>query len=93
MNILPKLGRKEEGPPPKGTRAPRRPQASVRRPDARPQFFREVVSELKKVTWPTRQQTVNLTTLVIVVSLIVGIVMGAVDWIFLQVVDRVLLGR
>lgn len=93
MNMLPKIGRKDEGAIPRSPRSSRRPQASMRRADARPQFFREVVSELRKVTWPTREQTTHLTTLVIVVSLAIGIVLGAADWVFLQVVDRILLGR
>ncbi len=92
MNILPKAARKDEREDDKGTRSARRPQPTTRR-DVRPQFFREVSSELRKVTWPTREQTVNLTLLVIAVSLIVGFVLGAVDWVFLQIIDKMLLGR
>ena len=36
-------------------------------------FLQEAVSELRKVTWPTLEQTRNLTVLVFVVSLAVGI--------------------
>ena len=35
-------------------------------------FLEEAWSELKKVTWPTREQTRNLTVLVFVISAIVG---------------------
>ena len=56
------------------------------------QFARETISELKKVTWPTRQQTVNLTLLVVLVSVAVGIMLGVIDWVFLQLVDNLLLG-
>ncbi len=35
-------------------------------------FFGEVVSELRKVTWPSRQETTRLTMLVLVVSIIIG---------------------
>ncbi|MSQ14715.1 MAG: preprotein translocase subunit SecE [Dehalococcoidia bacterium] len=92
MTILPKAARKDEREDGTGTRSARRPQPAARR-EVRPQFFREVASELRKVTWPTREQTVNLTVLVIAVSLIVGVVLGAVDWVFLQVIDNMLLGR
>lgn len=43
------------------------------------QIFRETVSELRKVVWPTREQTTRLTILVIVISAFVGVLLGAVD--------------
>ena len=43
------------------------------------QFFGEVVSELRKVHWPTRQETVAATIVVIVVVLIVSLWLGLVD--------------
>ncbi len=39
----------------------------------------DVVEELKKVTWPTRVETIRLTTVVIVVSLIIGLYVGIID--------------
>jgi preprotein translocase subunit SecE len=47
-------------------------------------FIREVVSELKKVTWPTREETVKLTVIVIVISILVGAFIGGLDSIFLR---------
>ncbi|MBI5123231.1 preprotein translocase subunit SecE [Candidatus Roizmanbacteria bacterium] len=44
-----------------------------------PNFATDVVAELKKVTWPTRSETVRLTTIVIVVSLIIGLYVGIID--------------
>lgn len=43
------------------------------------QFLTEVVSELRKVHWPTRQETVASTIVVIVVVLIVALWLGLVD--------------
>ena len=43
------------------------------------QFFRETVGELKRVVWPTREQTTRLTILVIIISITVGILLGIVD--------------
>ena len=43
------------------------------------QIIRETVSELRKVVWPTREQTTRLTILVIVVSAFMGVLLGAVD--------------
>ena len=52
------------------------------------QRFRRYVdeswSELKKVSWPTRQQTINLTVLVFVVSFAVGVFISIFDFIFSQ---------
>jgi len=47
-------------------------------------FIDESWSELKKVTWPTREQTVNLTFLVFLVSLVVGIFISVFDFVFTQ---------
>ncbi len=53
-------------------------------------FVRDTYGELKKVVWPTREQTVNLSIVVIAVSLAVGVALGLVDWIFTQLVQRFL---
>lgn len=47
-------------------------------------FVHEVVSELKKVTWPTRAETLKLTVVVIVISVIVGLFIGGIDTIFVK---------
>lgn len=44
-----------------------------------PNFATDVVNELKKVTWPTKAETIRLTTIVIIVSLIIGIYVGIID--------------
>ena len=43
-------------------------------------FFRESVVEMKKVIWPSRQEAINHTILVIGVSLGVALFIGAVDY-------------
>lgn len=45
-------------------------------------FLKETREELKKVTWPTQQEVVRLTAIVIIVSLLVGLFIGALDFIF-----------
>jgi preprotein translocase subunit SecE len=50
-----------------------------RRRDAIMQGLRDTRSELKKVTWPTRQETTNLTLVVIGISVALGLVLGGVD--------------
>ncbi len=39
----------------------------------------DVVSELRKVTWPTRQETTRLTILVLALSGVAGLVLGFID--------------
>lgn len=43
------------------------------------QFLREVKAELKKVTWPSRKQTIGSTLVVIVVVMIISFFLGIVD--------------
>jgi len=43
------------------------------------QFVKEVINELKKVTWPTREETIKLTGVVIIISLIVAFFIGGLD--------------
>ena len=43
------------------------------------QFLREVKVELKKVTWPSRKQTIGSTVVVIVLVIIVSLFLGIVD--------------
>jgi len=42
-------------------------------------YFRETAGELRKVSWPTRREAVQLTGLVIVVMLVVGAILGLTD--------------
>ena len=44
-------------------------------------WFREMKVELKKVQWPTKKQTINNTVVVIVCCIVVGICIGAFDWL------------
>jgi preprotein translocase SecE subunit len=50
-----------------------------KKPNAIVDYLEESFQELKKVTWPTRNQAVKLTILVLVFCLISAVVIGAVD--------------
>ena len=54
-------------------------------------FLREVRAELKKVTWPSRKQTIGSTVVVIVLVAIISLFLGVVD-VALSGVIRVVLG-
>ncbi len=43
------------------------------------QFFREVRVETKKVTWPSRKETIASTSVVLITVFIVGLYLGLVD--------------
>ena len=56
-------------------------------------YIGEIISELKKVVWLTRREAAYLTVLVLIVSIIAGIVLGALDYGFTDLVDKVFLGK
>ena len=49
-------------------------------------YFDEVWSELRKVSWPTREHVRNLTVLVFAISLVVGIYITILDTFFQNVI-------
>lgn len=53
-------------------------------------FLKDVRSELGKVVWPTRKQTIELTVLVLAVSVIIGAYIAGLDFIFTKSVDFLL---
>jgi preprotein translocase subunit SecE len=55
-------------------------------------FFADIINELKKVIWPTRQETIRLSLIVIGLCLVMGVILGALDWGFSELVAKVILG-
>jgi preprotein translocase subunit SecE len=53
-------------------------------------FFQESVQELKRVNWPSRQETLQLTLAVIFVSLAVAIYLGVLDFIFTSILELII---
>jgi len=53
-------------------------------------FLQEVVAETKKVTWPTKKEVVNTTTVVVIASFIFGIYLYLCDFVCLQLVQQIL---
>ena len=69
-------------------------QATItKRVSSRFRFIGDIIAELKKVVWLTRREAIYLTTLVLIVAIVMGILLGAFDYGFSQLVDRVFLGR
>ncbi len=55
-------------------------------------YIGEIVNELKKVVWLTRREIVYLTGLVLIVTIIAGIFLGALDFGFTELVNKVFVG-
>ena len=56
-----------------------------------PRYLIDIIDELRKVVWPSKDETRSLTTVVIIVALAVGALLGTVDWVFNRVLENVLL--
>lgn len=52
----------------------------MKKPDAK-NLSLNLFAELKKVTWPSRQDTIRLTIIVIFISLIIGFYIGIIDFL------------
>ena len=51
-------------------------------------FFQESFAELRKVTWPSREETVASTKVVIISTLLIALMLGLVDLVLFQIMDR-----
>jgi len=56
-------------------------------------FFKEVRDELQKVVWPTRDEIIRLTAVVIIVSLGVGLFLGETDFILTRLFELLITRR
>lgn len=56
-------------------------------------FLGEVSDELKKVVWPTKDEVIRLTIVVLLISILVGLFLGGADFILTKLVETVILRR
>jgi preprotein translocase subunit SecE len=49
-------------------------------------FFRDVVHELKRVTWPTRKALLTYTVVVLIALVFFSVIIGLFDFLFLQLI-------
>jgi len=66
---------------------------TVKRSGSRFRFISEIIAELKKVVWLSRREAAYLTALVLIVAVAIGLVLGAIDYGFTNLVDKLLIGR
>jgi len=53
-------------------------------------YLRDVRSELSKVEWPKKEEVIKLTLIVLIISAIFGIYLGALDFAFTKVLELVI---
>jgi preprotein translocase subunit SecE len=53
-------------------------------------YLRETRAEIRKVTWPTRDEAINLTTIVLVVTVAMSFLLWGLDNIFTTLVSLIL---
>ena len=48
-------------------------------------FYREIVGELRKVSWPTWKEALNLTRIVLIVMMLMMVILGGLDRLFTEI--------
>jgi len=74
----------------KGQGQSTQPQKSIFAPSSIRDFYHEVVAEYKKIVWPDRKVTLGLTGFVVVLTIILSIYLGSVDFFLGKLVSMVL---
>lgn len=86
---VPPQSRSEAARPPKPVVQPEVPEsersAYRNKLDQIKRWWQDTIAELKKVTWPDRETTKNLTLVVIAISIVLGALLGAIDWLMQQI--------
>jgi preprotein translocase subunit SecE len=52
-------------------------------------FFKESFGELKKVTWPSREEVTSSTKVVLVSTILIAIALGLVDYLIFRGIDLI----
>lgn len=60
---------------------------SLERTEGIRRFWRETMAEMKKIIWPDRETTRNLTLVVIAVSAVLGVLLGGIDFILFRLFE------
>lgn len=52
-------------------------------------FFKESFGELKKVTWPSREEVISSTKVVLVSTVLIALALGLVDFLIFRGIDLI----
>lgn len=66
--------------------------AKVKEPNVVMKYINDTRAELGRVTWPTREETKNLTLVIITVTVAMAIFLGSLDYLFQIVVAGIIIG-
>ena len=66
---------------------------TAKKSGSRFRFIGDIIAELKKVVWLSKREAIYLTVLVLIVAAATGLFLGAVDYGFTQLVDKLFLSR
>lgn len=55
-------------------------------------YLQEVRTELSKVVWPKREEVIKLTLIVLIISVIVGLWVGSLDFVFTKLLEILVAG-
>ena len=64
--------------------------AAVKKDKAIVKYLKETRAELRKVTWPTREEAINLTLIVIAVTVAMAVFLGTSDWLFSRIIGLII---
>lgn len=67
--------------------------ATPKKRGSRFRFISETIAELRKSVWLTRREAIYLTTLVLIISISAGLVLGAFDYGFSELVNKLFLTK
>lgn len=59
-------------------------------PTATVSFFKQAREELRKVSWPSREATIRYTVIVVVSSVVVGFIIGGIDYILALILENLI---
>jgi len=76
----------ELGPDGEPIRTRRNPQSRAKERTSPVEFAREVRSELRKVAWPTRSETINYSIITIITLIVFTLIIFGIDWVFSEAV-------
>ncbi len=62
----------------------------VKQPNAIQRWYRETTGELRKVSWPTREEAWRLTKIVVLVMVAMSLVLGILDFVFSHLITLLL---
>ncbi len=64
--------------------------AKDKKPNAVKRWWRETTGELRKVSWPTTQEAVRMTKIVLAVMVVMSTMLGILDFVFSKLIGLIL---